>query len=134
MAAIKQLDTNLYVSEQLYQQDIESIKQLGIKTIICNRPDDEGGSEQPSHQSIEEALGIEVIYQPITQVSMPEVEVFRQHQQNYPTPILAYCRSGTRSTMLWSAGQILIDGKDRNAIVEYAIKLGFPLEKFLLGH
>lgn len=106
---INSITSHVAASPQISAQDIEAIMTAGFKSIICNRPDGEDG-DQPSHNEIKtaaESLGIQFIYQPVvnTKVSTEQVDEFGQYLQELPGPILAYCRTGTRSTTLWSLSQ-----------------------------
>ncbi len=137
MVSMQQLDENTYAAPQLFVEDLVRLQSLGIKTIVCHRPDGEGGIEQPDHQLIEaqaEALGMVLIYQPISEISMPEIEQFYDHQQQAEAPMVLYCKSGMRSTMLWAAATILIDGQPRESVIQQAVNAGYPLQQFLLGY
>lgn len=103
---IKTIDSNFLVSEQITQDDLDEIKAQGICSIICNRPDGEG-ADQPGHIEIKTKatdLGISFCYIPIERgiVQDDDVQKFKQFYDKLSKPILAYCRSGTRSTALWS--------------------------------
>ena len=84
-----------------------------FSTIICNRPDGEDPG-QPSFSEIAakaEAAGIKAIFQPVASgnVSDADADAFAANLASAPKPIFAYCRSGTRCTILWSlanAGQM----------------------------
>lgn len=134
MSLIKQLAPDFYVAGQLYPEHKSEVGKLGIGIIFCNRPDDEGGFDQPLHQDIEEALQVPLIYQPITEISMREIELFHQYRQDNTVPTLAYCKSGMRSTMLWVAEAVLINKTPRQEAINKALALGYPLENFLLGY
>ncbi|TMV91846.1 TIGR01244 family phosphatase [Thioclava sp. BHET1] len=106
---IKRIDARLSVSPQIAPADLEAIAQAGYRSVICNRPDGEG-ADQPSFAEIEEAaraVGIEPAYQPITagMVSDADSEAFSTLLMRLPGPVLAYCRTGTRSATLWSLSE-----------------------------
>ncbi len=95
---------------QIEISDLEEIKALGYKTIICNRPDGEGGPDQPSSLEVKaqaEKLGLEFHSIPFTSGQLTEglVKEFAQVIEHAKGPVLAYCRSGARSTQIWSLGQ-----------------------------
>ncbi len=105
----KQLAPNFYVSEQISVVDMTDIAAAGIKSIICNRPDGEAG-DQPNMAEIEQAAatcGIEFHALPVSSGSISEQERanFSKILLAAPQPTLAYCRTGTRSTTLWSLHQ-----------------------------
>jgi sulfide:quinone oxidoreductase len=96
----------LSVSPQITPQDVAEIRAAGFRTIICNRPDAEG-ADQPNFEEIEaaaKAAGIEARYLPVTSgmVQDSDAEAFGQTLLELPGPVLAYCRTGTRSATLWS--------------------------------
>lgn len=103
---IKKISEKVSVSAQITVADMAALKAAGIKAIICNRPDGEG-ADQPSFAEIEQAaqkLGIEARYVPVVagKVSDEDGAAFGAALQNIPRPVLAYCRTGTRSATLWS--------------------------------
>ncbi len=106
---IKTLTGTLSVSPQIAVSDMQAIKDAGFRAIICNRPDGEAG-DQPGFAEIEKAarmVGIEATYQPIVpgKLSDEDGTAFDKATANLPGPVLAYCRTGTRSATLWSLSQ-----------------------------
>ena len=96
----------LAVSPQISADDVAQIKRRGYRAIICNRPDGEA-SGQPHHGDIERAAraeGLDFRYLPVLpgQATNEDARAFRQLLREIPSPVLAYCRTGARSTMLWS--------------------------------
>ncbi|WP_170582749.1 bifunctional protein tyrosine phosphatase family protein/NAD(P)/FAD-dependent oxidoreductase [Ruegeria arenilitoris] len=103
---IRKISGALSVSPQVTLADIPAIKAAGFRAIICNRPDGEG-SDQPTFEEIEaaaEKLGIEARYVPVQTglVRDEDAQAFGHALTELPGPILAYCRTGTRSATLWS--------------------------------
>ena len=103
---LKKITEKTSVSPQITPDDIASIKEAGFRAIICNRPDGEG-ADQPSFEEIETAAkkaGLEAAYVPVTSgmVRDEDVEAFGAALKDLPRPVLAYCRTGTRSATLWS--------------------------------
>lgn len=104
---LKQIDNDYFVSEQITVEDIDAIKATGINSIICNRPDGEV-TEQPLQSDIEEkavSLGMKYRFIPVASANAipdEDVKIFKQAFTELPKPVLAYCRSGTRSTTIWS--------------------------------
>ncbi len=102
----KKIDNELSVSAQIFTSDLEALKEAGFKSVICNRPDGEGG-DQPNFSEIEakaKELGLAAFYQPVTtgKVTDEDAKTFATLFASAPKPVLAFCRSGTRSTTLWS--------------------------------
>ncbi len=106
---IKPLTTGLSVSAQIISADMQAIKDAGFRAIICNRPDGEG-ADQPTFKEIAKTAkthGIEASYIPIVagKVSDEDAAAFDTALTELPGPVLAYCRTGTRSATLWSLSQ-----------------------------
>ncbi|MEQ5795170.1 bifunctional protein tyrosine phosphatase family protein/NAD(P)/FAD-dependent oxidoreductase [Paracoccus sp. NFXS7] len=103
------LSPQFAVSPQITPQDIPALKAQGYRAIIANRPDGEG-ADQPTFAEIEaaaHAAGMQARYIPISggMVGDDDVEAFRSALRAMPGPVLAYCRSGTRSATLWALAQ-----------------------------
>ena len=102
----KQISDEISVAEQIQPEDVAKLAELGFRSIICNRPDGEA-ADQPTFEEIEqaaEAAGLETRFLPIVagKVLDEDAEDFRRALMELPGPVLAYCRTGTRSTTLWS--------------------------------
>ncbi|MGY0399404.1 MAG: TIGR01244 family sulfur transferase [Ostreibacterium sp.] len=133
------LSKTLSVSPQISVSDIDSIATAGIKTVICNRPDEELSSEltstEPDHETVEKLLAqyhIKLIYQPIYHVTKLDIVRFADLLHCTPSPILAYCTSGTRSTLLWALGQVQIEHQPKEAIIHSARLAGYAIEPYLI--
>ena len=103
---IKRITPALSVSPQIAVADLPAIKAAGFRSILCNRPDGEG-ADQPSFDEIAvaaQAAGLEVRYQPIQSGMVRDEDAleFGAALDALPGPVLAYCRTGTRSATLWS--------------------------------
>lgn len=106
---LKPISDKVSISEQLQLGDISSLVELGFRSIICNRPDGEG-SDQPTFDEITavaEPLGLSVRYLPVApgKISDEDVTDFSKAMRELPKPVLAFCRTGTRSATLWSLSQ-----------------------------
>ena len=80
----------------------------GFRSVINNRPDFEGGPDQPTSASVEaaaRAAGLEYAWLPVAPNlhSADEIARFAELLATLPKPILVFCRSGARSTKLFSA-------------------------------
>ncbi|MET0519124.1 MAG: TIGR01244 family sulfur transferase [Burkholderiaceae bacterium] len=100
------------VAPQLEAAAMAEAAAAGFRSVINNRPDFEGGAEQPSSATIEaaaRAAGLAYAHLPVNGAyqSPEEIAAFRQLLDSLPKPILAFCRSGARSTRLFqAAGQL----------------------------
>ncbi|SEL59407.1 sulfide:quinone oxidoreductase [Roseovarius azorensis] len=103
---LRQITHDFTVSPQIDCADIPAIAAAGFRSVLCNRPDDEepGQCAYDDVAAAAQAAGLQVRSVPIVsgQVTPADAAAFRTALDELPKPILAYCRSGTRCTMLWS--------------------------------
>ncbi|XWN34148.1 MAG: TIGR01244 family sulfur transferase [Devosia sp.] len=105
----KSITKELSVTGQITTGDIKALADNGFRAIICNRPDGEG-PDQPAFAEIEaaaKAVGIEAIYQPVVpgRITDDQAAGFGEIMAALPKPVLAYCRTGTRSATLWALNE-----------------------------
>ena len=91
---------------QINPSHLAEIVRQGYKSVINNRPDGEGGPDQPSNASIQaeaEKLGLSYAYLPVvpSAITPAQVQEMARLLKTMPGPILAFCRSGARSTNLY---------------------------------
>ena len=106
---IRPLSPTFAVSPQIGVEDIPAIVAAGYTTIICNRPDAE---VPPSHQTqaigaAATAAGLNFVVKPVTHQGL-NMELIADQKASMDAadgPILAYCASGTRSSIVWSFAQ-----------------------------
>lgn len=96
------------VSAQLSPEDFAQLAQHGFRSVINNRPDGEGGPNQPSDAELRdaaEAHGIFYAYLPVPGMQFDERTVahMRALIGELPAPTLAFCRTGNRSAGLYRA-------------------------------
>jgi len=106
--AVQQLSADVCVAPQLDPTAMAWAAQAGFKSVINNRPDFEGGPTQPTNAAMEsaaKAVGLHYAYLPVApSVQTPEeIAAFSRLLSELPKPILAFCRSGTRSGKLFRA-------------------------------
>ncbi|MCR8550284.1 TIGR01244 family sulfur transferase [Salipiger sp. P9] len=128
--AMIELTPGYLVSPQIAVEEVPALAEAGISLVICNRPDAE---VPPSHQSpaMEEAVraaGMAFAYLPVTHHGLTLDEVARQAELTAGAggPVLAYCNSGTRSTIVWALGQA--GHRETDAILATAAKAGYQLD------
>lgn len=106
MSDFRQLTENVLVSPQLVLEDIAAAAALGVGLIVNNRPDGEEPSAPQGDEIAEAAAaaGMNYVAIPIGHAgfSEPQVNAMIDALEQAEGPILAYCRSGTRSTLLWA--------------------------------
>jgi uncharacterized protein (TIGR01244 family) len=108
----QRLSDDLSVAPQLDAAAMALAAQAGFKSIINNRPDFEGGPDQPSAAEVgaaARAAGLEYVHQPVAGAyqSPEDIARFKQLVDSLPKPVLAYCRSGARCTKLFVGAQQL---------------------------
>ncbi len=106
---IKTINAEISVAPQITPDEVQKLADQGFRALICNRPDGEE-ADQPNFSEIEAAAkkaGLEIRNLPIVsgKVSDQDAADFGAAMQELPRPILAYCRTGTRSATLWSLSQ-----------------------------
>ena len=102
----KMLSPTVAVAPQITAADVAALVAAGFRSLICNRPDGEG-ADQPGFEEIERAArdaGLEAVYLPVVsgKVTDEDAAHFGALLDRLPKPVLAYCRTGTRSTTLWA--------------------------------
>ncbi|QWD87804.1 TIGR01244 family phosphatase [Polynucleobacter paludilacus] len=95
---------------QIDPAQLEEIVAQGYKSVINNRPDFEGGPSQPLNEVIEakaKSLGLHYAYLPVVSGSITPEQVIEMARllKTLPSPVLAFCRSGARSTNLYQLAQ-----------------------------
>lgn len=105
---IRQVSNDVCVAPQLEPDALAWLAAQGFKSVINNRPDFEEGPTQPTSAAIEaaaRAAGLAYAYLPVSPAyqSPEEIARFGALLETLPKPILAFCRSGTRSGKLFQA-------------------------------
>lgn len=106
---MKTVTANFSVADQVTEADLITLKAAGFNTLICNRPDNEA-PEQPNAACLAErarSLGLTWHWLPITpgQFSDDSIAEFKHILSAGEAPVLAFCRTGTRSISLWALSQ-----------------------------
>ncbi|WP_417688677.1 TIGR01244 family sulfur transferase [Roseibium sp.] len=125
----RKITDQLSVSPQIAVGDLWEIAAQGYRSVICNRPDGEA-ADQPTFEEIEAAAakaGLTIRYQPIVagKVSDDDALAFGKAFDELPKPVLAYCRTGTRSATLWSLAQA--DALPVSSILEKTKSAGYDM-------
>jgi uncharacterized protein (TIGR01244 family) len=130
MTSIRMLNDHVSVAPQITIEDIPAIKAAGFVAIVNNRPDDEE-PDQPSGDAIRtaaEAVGIAYTAIPVTHAgfSHPQLDAMATALSAVEGPVLAYCRSGTRSCNLWALAAAKA-GRAPHVLVAQAEHAGYDL-------
>ncbi len=107
---LRQIADDVFVAPQLDAAAMAELARLGFKSVVNNRPDFEHGPDQPTSAQVEAAAvaaGLQYRHLPVNggYQSPEEVAAFRQLVSDLPHPLLAFCRSGARSTRLYQLAQ-----------------------------
>jgi uncharacterized protein (TIGR01244 family) len=127
---IRQLTPRYFVAPQISPEDMAAYKEAGITRILCNRPDEEVPPSLGADaiKAAAEAAGLEFAVQPLTHSTMTEENVMRNREIGLDKDgvTLAYCASGTRSSIAWALGQAGLQSADD--IIKAAQSAGYDLE------
>lgn len=102
---VHQLTDQFSVAAQISVDDIAAIAAQGFRSIVNNRPDDEAPG-QPANAELEAAArqaGLQWRHIPVVSGKINEAQAsdFAAALKQLPGPVLAFCRSGTRCSVLW---------------------------------
>jgi uncharacterized protein (TIGR01244 family) len=126
----RSVTNDLMVSPQIGLDAVAEAKALGVTLIINNRPEGESEDQAPGAdiEAAAHASGLEYVAIPITHsgFSQPQVEAMVAALQGADGKVLAYCRSGTRSTLLWALAESA-QGGDPDSLTNMAAKAGYDL-------
>ncbi|NDR59441.1 TIGR01244 family sulfur transferase [Aliiruegeria sabulilitoris] len=126
---IRALTDAYSVSPQITPDDVPTIAAAGYGTIICNRPDEEivPGLRAADIAAAAQAAGLKFIEIPLSQSENFVRDVARQREalEMAEGPVLAYCASGTRSTIVWMFGAVKT--LPIGDLLETANRAGYPL-------
>jgi len=118
------------VSPQIQLQDIETLASMGVRSLLCSRPDGEA-NDQPTFAEVESAAhsyGLQVAHVPVIsgKVNEKNVDEFLSAFESLEKPVHAFCRTGTRSMTLWSLYQRRLGVSDET-LLSRAREHGFDL-------
>ncbi len=124
------LGPGLSVTGRLDRSDLEALARAGVRTIINNRPDGEDPGQLPAAEArrIAELHGLTYHHIPMTAatLSRSDVDAFAAALRDAPAPLVAHCRSGTRSTLLWALSRMR-EGADPLALIAEAARHGIDI-------
>ncbi|MFW5825884.1 MAG: TIGR01244 family sulfur transferase [Marinobacter sp.] len=126
---IRKIDDSISVAPQINPEDVAEIARRGFRTLVANRPDQEEPG-QPAMADIQKAAkehGLEWVYLPVESGNIrdADVDAFDPLFEEADKPVLAFCRSGTRCSVLWalsSARRMPVE-----PIIERAGQAGYDL-------
>ncbi|MCE2828485.1 MAG: TIGR01244 family phosphatase [Sphingomonadales bacterium] len=126
----RKITDGIYASPQITADQIAEATALGIKLIVNNRPEGEGDDQTPGEEieAAARAAGMDYVAIPVTHsgFSEPQVKAMADALDTTQGGVLAYCRSGTRSTLLWALAEASLGG-DPDALTNMAAKAGYDV-------
>lgn len=130
MSDFRRLSDKVLASPQIGLDDIAAAKAEGVTLVINNRPEGEAADQTPGSdiEAAARAAGLDYCAIPITHAgfSEPQVKAMVEALAGTDGKVLAYCRSGTRSCLLWALAQAL-QGKDPDAAAKAAADAGYDV-------
>ena len=133
MSDFRRVTDHFSTAPQISLADVAEAARQGFSTIINNRPDGEAPGQPTSLEMAEaaRAAGLEYFHIPV--VGMPgqaQVEQMREAVVASSGPVLAFCRSGTRSINTWSLGEAM-EGRPVAELVQLGRAAGYDLSGVL---
>ena len=126
----RRLDDTILVAPQIGTDSVAAAVAQGVTLIINNRPEGESDDQIPGAEieAAARAAGIDYVAIPVTHSGFSEAQVTAMSDalENAAGPVLAYCRSGTRSTLLWALAQSSL-GEHPAVLSEKAASAGYDL-------
>jgi uncharacterized protein (TIGR01244 family) len=126
---IREITETYAVSPQIAPEDMGAIRARGFTTVICNRPDTENPPELHSAalKAAAEAAGLHFVENPFAAgLDMSIIDRQRAAIDAATGPVLAYCRSGTRSATVWALAEAGRSGTD--SILQAISRAGYPMD------
>jgi len=119
---------SLSIADQIGEADVEALAEAGFKSIICNRPDAEGGTPSARIEAACERHGLKFFLQPVlySELDLVHGDEFGRVLQQCEAPALAYCRSGRRCAALWAIAAAPLAGAQ--AVARRAARIGIGLD------
>ena len=126
----RELDGDVFVSPQITLQDLAEARSRGVTLVINNRPEGESDDQVPGPEieAAARAAGMDYVAIPVTHAGFSEAQVAAMSAalERATGPVLAYCRSGTRSTLLWALAQAA-QGDSPDRLSDVAAAAGYDL-------
>ena len=130
MSDFRQVTASFWASPQFGLADVAEAKARGMALIVNNRPEGEADDQVPGPaiEAAARAAGIDYVAIPVSHAGFSEdqVEAMAEALAEAAGPVLAYCRSGTRSTLLWSLAQAK-GGRAPDDIAADAARAGYDV-------
>lgn len=134
MTDFRRVTDQLSVAPQITVEDVEQARAQGFVRIVNNRPDGES-PDQTSSGKIEaaaRAAGLDYVHIPVMGgPTQAQAQAMAEAVHTADGPVLAYCRSGTRSITTWAFGEILAGTTPREELAQVGAAAGYDLRPVL---
>jgi uncharacterized protein (TIGR01244 family) len=131
MTDLIKINDKLSIAPQIAIEDFATLAGLGYKAVINNRPEGEEASQPASAEEAEAATnaGLAYAHIPVTAPSISELDVraLQAVLANTDGPVLAHCRSGTRSLNLFAIGEVLDGRMNREDLPAFGAEYGIDM-------
>lgn len=128
---LRRISNHYSVDGQIFPSDMQAIADSGFKFVINNRPDGEepGQALEADLRAAAAAAGLSYRFIPMTMPTLTPELVTEHHAaiESADGPVFAFCRSGTRSTILWALTQVCFHGKSIAEVSSGAAAQGYDL-------
>jgi len=130
MSEFREVTPSFWASPQIGLSDVAEAQARGMTLIVNNRPEGEADDQVPGAEieATARAAGLDYVAIPVGHAGFSEeqVQALADALAQTSGPVLAYCRSGTRSTLLWSLAQAR-DGRAPDEIAADAARAGYDV-------
>lgn len=136
MSDIRQVTEDFAVAPQISPDDMAEAAKMGFVLVINNRPDGEVPDQPDSAvmAAAAKAAGLAYVHIPVRGGPTPDqVEAVAEAVADAKGPVLAFCRSGTRSIVTWSLGQAASGARPRDELIKLGAGAGYDLSGVLAG-
>ena len=124
----------LSVAPQITVEDVEKARAQGFVRIVNNRPDGESADQTPSGkiEAAARAAGLDYVHIPVMGgPTGAQAQAMHEACHGAAGPVLAYCRSGTRSITTWAFGEVLAGTTPRDELARLGAEAGYDLRPAL---
>lgn len=134
MTDFRRVTDQLSVAPQIEVADVDKARQAGFVLIVNNRPDGESADQTPSGkiEAAARAAGLTYVHIPVMGgPTHAQAQAMHEACQGAGGPVLAYCRSGTRSITTWAFGEVLAGTTPRDELAKLGAEAGYDLRPAL---